>query len=293
MNSAFFEDSIGFPNLGITLSHVGRSVRIFGLEIAFYGIIIALAMLCGIYLVLWIAKKTGQDPDVYFDFALIAVFLSVIGARIYYVIFSWDYYGKHPLEILDFRGGGLAIYGGVITGVLVGVVFARRKKIPLLKLLDTSMPGVILGQCIGRWGNFFNREAFGEYTNAVTAMRLPLSAVNEADVTEKMLSNTLMAGDVTCIQVHPTFLYESLWCLAVLSALLAVTFRMKKRKQGTVFLLYLFGYGLGRLWIEGLRTDQLKLAFTGLPVSQMLSLVMVITSAAVLIIRGRRGRQNT
>jgi phosphatidylglycerol:prolipoprotein diacylglycerol transferase len=108
-----------------------------------------------------------------------------------------------------------------------------------------------------------------------------------------MLSNTLMAGDVTCIQVHPTFLYESLWCLAVLSALLAVTFRMKKRKQGTVFLLYLFGYGLGRLWIEGLRTDQLKLAFTGLPVSQMLSLVMVITSAAVLIIRGRRGRQNT
>ena len=290
MNSAFFEDSIGFPNLGITLSHVGRSVRIFGLEIAFYGIIIALAMLCGIYLVLWIAKKTGQDPDLYFDFALIAVFCSVIGARIYYVIFSWDYYGKHPLEILDFRGGGLAIYGGVITGVLIGVIFAGKKKIPLLKLLDTSMPGVILGQCVGRWGNFFNREAFGEYTNALTAMRLPLSAVNSADVSEKMLSNTVMAGDVTCIQVHPTFLYESLWCLGVLIILLAVTFRVKKRREGTIFLLYLFGYGLGRLWIEGLRTDQLKLAVTGLPVSQLLSLVMVIVSAAVLILRAVSSR---
>ena len=290
MNSAFFEDSIGFPNLGITLSHVGRSVRIFGLEIAFYGIIIALAMLCGIYLVLWIAKKTGQDPDLYFDFALIAVFCSVLGARIYYVIFSWDYYGKHPLEILDFRGGGLAIYGGVITGVLIGVIFAGKKKIPLLKLLDTSMPGVILGQCIGRWGNFFNREAFGEFTNALTAMRLPLSAVNSADVSEKMLSNTVMAGDVTCIQVHPTFLYESLWCLGVLIILLAVTFRMKKRREGTIFLLYLFGYGLGRLWIEGLRTDQLKLAVTGLPVSQLLSLVMVIVSAAVLILHAVSSR---
>lgn len=291
MNSVYFEDSIGFPNLGITFPHVGRSVRIFGLEIAFYGIIIALAMLCGIYLVLWIAKKTGQDADLYFDFALIAVFCSVIGARIYYVIFSWDYYGKHPLEIFDFRGGGLAIYGGVITGVLIGVIFARRKKIPLLKLLDTSMPGVILGQCIGRWGNFFNREAFGEYTNVLTAMRLPLSAVNSADVSEKMLSNMVIVGDVTCIQAHPTFLYESLWSLAVLLVLLTVTFRMKKRKQGTVFLLYLFGYGLGRLWIEGLRTDQLKLAVTGLPVSQLLSLVMVVVSAAVLIVRGRGGRQ--
>jgi phosphatidylglycerol:prolipoprotein diacylglycerol transferase len=130
-------------------------------DIAFYGCIIALGMILGIALVCYIAKTSGQDYNEYIDFALYAIIFSVIGARLYYVIFSWDYYGKHPNEILNIREGGLAIYGGVIAGVLVCLIYTRVKKLSFKKIADTAVYGLILGQIIGRWGNFFNREAFG------------------------------------------------------------------------------------------------------------------------------------
>ncbi|MEE0883796.1 MAG: prolipoprotein diacylglyceryl transferase, partial [Faecalimonas sp.] len=241
--------NINFPNLGIHLKNVGQTISVFGFEIAYYGIIIGLGVLAGIAIAAFLAKKTGQDPDTYYDLALYAVILSVLGARIYYVIFSWDSYKDDLLSIFNIRQGGLAIYGGVITAIITVYVYAKVKKIPFGLMTDTAGPGLILGQIIGRWGNFFNREAFGEYTDNLFAMRLPVDAVRNSDITEKMLEHVEIIDGIRYIQVHPTFLYESLWNICVL----AIMLWWIKRKQfdGQVFLIYLFGYGVGRFWIEG------------------------------------------
>lgn len=283
-------DWISFPNLGITFSHVGKTVSVFGFEIAYYGIVIAAAMVAGICIALWAAKRTGQDPDQYFDLAMIAIVVSLLCARLYYVIFSWDYYSRHPLEILDFRGGGLAIYGGVIGGVLTCIVYGRKKKLNCALLMDTACVGLVLGQAIGRWGNFFNREAFGGYTDGLLAMRLPLDAVRGSEVTQEMMAHAVTVDGVTAIQVHPTFLYESLWNLGVLAVLLFVTRKGLKKFHGEIFLLYLLGYGLGRSWIEGLRTDQLLLPVVGLPVSQLLSVALIAVSLILIFLLRRRAK---
>lgn len=280
--------SISFPNLGIDLPHVGKSVTLFGFEIAYYGIVIAIAMVAGIYLVMWAAKKTGQNPDSYFDLAMIAIVVSLLCARAYYVIFSWDYYRENPGEILNFRGGGLAIYGGVIGGALTCVIFGRVKKLSFARILDTACLGLVAGQAIGRWGNFFNREAFGGYTDGLLAMRLPLDAVRAGEATGEMIAHSVTEGGITYIQVHPTFLYESLWNLGVLAVLLTLTLKGMKKFEGEIFLFYLLLYGLGRLWIEGLRTDQLLIPGVGLPVSQVLSGVLAAGSLLLLLVQGRR-----
>ncbi len=286
-------NSIGFPNLGITFPNVGKIISVFGFEIAYYGIIIAVSMLAGIYLAMWIAKKTGQNPDDYFNLAMIAIVVSLLCARAYYVIFSWDYYKDNLSEILNFRGGGLAIYGGVIGGVATSIIFSKRKNMQYGLTLDTACLGLVLGQLIGRWGNFFNREAFGGYTNGLLAMRLPLDAVRSSEVTEEMMANAVTADGITYIQVHPTFLYESLWNLGVLIILLIVTLKGIRKFNGEVFLLYLLLYGLGRLWIEGLRTDQLVLLDAGIPVSQLLSGLLVVLSVILILLFRRRRTKET
>ena len=282
--------NINFPNLGIHLKNVGQTISVFGFEIAYYGIIIGLGVLAGIAIAAFLAKKTGQDPDTYYDLALYAVILSVLGARIYYVIFSWDSYKDDLLSIFNIRQGGLAIYGGVITAVITVYVYAKAKKIPFGLMTDTAGPGLILGQIIGRWGNFFNREAFGEYTDSLFTMQLPVDAVRHSDVTEKMLEHVEIIDGIRYIQVHPTFLYESLWNICVL----AIMLWWIKRKQfdGQVFLIYLFGYGVGRFWIEGLRTDSLMLFGSGLRVSQALALVMAIGAIAINFIMLKKNKKS-
>lgn len=277
--------TISFPNLGIYLENVGKTISVFGFDIAYYGITIAIGVMAGIFMAAFLAKKTGQDPEVYYDLAMYAVILSIIGARIYYVIFSWEYYKDDLLSIFNLREGGLAIYGGVIAAIITTYVFAKVKKISFGLLADTAGPGLILGQIIGRWGNFFNREAFGEYTNSLFAMRLPVDAVRTSDITELMREHMEVVDGISYIQVHPTFLYESLWNLCVLMLML---FWLKRKKfNGEVFLIYLLGYGVGRFWIESLRTDQLLIPGASLPVSQVLAAVMVVFSVAA-IIYGRR-----
>lgn len=282
--------TIDFPHLGIHLKNVGQSVSVFGFDIAFYGIIIGIGILAGVLMAVYEAKKTGQDPDTYYDLALYAVICSIIGARLYYVIFSWDMYKDDLLSILNLRGGGLAIYGGVIAAILTTVIYAKVKKKSFGMLCDTAGLGLILGQIIGRWGNFFNREAFGEYTDSLLAMRLPLDAVRNSDVTELMREHMQVLDGISYIQVHPTFLYESLWNLMVLIGLLL--WRRYKKFQGEVFFLYLLGYGMGRCWIEGLRTDQLLLWGTDVAVSQLLAGILVVISLIGLII-GRKKAQTT
>ena len=276
--------NINFPNLGIYLENVGKTINVFGFGIAYYGIIIALGVTAGIAMAAILAKKTGQDPDTYYDLATYAVILSVMGARLYYVIFSWDYYKNNLLSIFNLRQGGLAIYGGVIAAIITTYVFAKRKKISFGLLVDTAGPGLILGQIIGRWGNFFNREAFGRYTDNIFAMQLPIDAVRKADITEQMLEMAETIDGISYIQVHPTFFYESFWNLCIL--ILMLLWIKRKKFNGEVFLIYLLGYGVGRFWIEGLRTDQLIISGIGLPASQVLAVIMAVF-AAVAIFMGR------
>lgn len=279
---------ISFPHLGIHLEHVGKTISIFGFEIAYYGIIIGTAILLGFVIATAEAKRTGQDPENYLDMGMIGVVFGIIGARLYYVIFSWDMYKDNLLEILNIREGGLAIYGGVIAAVLTVIIAAKVKHLSAPQIFDTIALALLNGQMLGRWGNFFNREAFGEYTDSLFAMRLPIDAVRSSDVAEQMRMHIQSIGGVEYIQVHPTFLYESLWCCALL--IILFVYRKHKKYEGELFLLYMFGYGLGRVWIEGLRTDQLILPVVGLPVSQLLAGVLVVVMG-ILIVYFRKNYQ--
>ena len=282
------EMDIAFPNLGIYLRNVPKTIMIGNFGIALYGVVIAIGMMLGLVLAARIAKKSGLDPDVIWDLAAPLIIFSILGARIYYVIFMWDFYKNDPIQILNIRGGGLAIYGGIIAGAITLYVYCKLKKQKFPLILDTVIYGLLVGQILGRWGNFFNREVFGEYTNNLLAMRIPVSMVRERDISPLIAAH--MSEGTNYIQVHPTFLYEGMWNLALLVLLLL--YREHKKFDGEIALLYFAGYGIGRAWIESIRTDQLYITGTKIPVSMVLGIVMAIVAiAANLVIRSRLGRK--
>ena len=288
---------IRFPNLGIHLKKVLDGFYIGNFQIHFYGVIIALGFMLAYVLISKEAKRTKQNEEMYLDFILWLVIPAIIGARIYYVLFSLDDYIQEGrslkdtiLAMVNIRGGGLAIYGGVIAGLITLFVFAKRRKVSAALMLDTCCMGLLVGQIIGRWGNFFNREAFGEYTDSLLAMGIPvewfggrnylLRSVNNGVITQKMIDNVVNINGVEFIQVHPTFLYESLWNLGVL--LIIFLYRRHKKFDGEMFAMYVWGYGLGRVWIEALRTDSLMLP-GGFKVSQLLAAVCVMGASIYVI----------
>lgn len=280
---------IAFPNLGIYLKNMPKAFTVFGFQIALYGVIIALGVLAGVLLAAHVAKLEKLDADVIWDFAIYAIIFSIIGARIYYVVFRWDAYKDNLLEVFNLRNGGLAIYGAVIAAFLTLWIYCRKKKQSFLQLADICVPGLVLGQVIGRWGNFTNREVFGEYTESLLAMRLPTQMVRSGDISEKIAAH--MAEGTNYIQVHPTFLYESLWNLALLALLLL--YRKHKKFEGEQWLFYLGGYGLGRAWIEGIRTDTLFIPHTTVAVSQVLAVVLFVVSLAADLFIRRQLQKNT
>lgn len=280
-------NDIAFPNLGIYLRNVPKSFSIFGFDIRLYGLIIGIGIIAGFLMALHVAKKTDQDPELYWDFVLYVVPLSIIGARIYYVIFAWDFYKNNILGIFNIRNGGLAIYGAVIGAFVTLFVYCKIKKQNPLLLGDTAMAGLILGQAIGRWGNFTNREVFGEFYNGLFSMQLPIEAVRAQDISMNIFVH-IPAG-ANYINVHPTFLYESVWNLLVMALILL--WRKRKKFDGELCLLYFAGYGLGRFVIEGIRTDTLFIPGTMIPVSQVLSLLMVVFAVATdIIVRVKLGK---
>lgn len=297
--------NIRFPNLGIEMKNVPTGFDVFGYHIAFYGIVIGLGMLFGWLIAEWMAKRTGQSTELYLDFALIAIIVSVIFTRLSYVLFSLDEFIDNPLEIFNLRSGGLMIYGGIIGAILTAIVFTRVKKYSFWLLADTGCIGLITGQMIGRWGNFFNREAFGKFTNGLFAMQLNIRDVpydfsmSVVSLQEKyagkqaaldrimeIRNNITLVDGIQYVQVHPTFLYESLWNLCLLVFLILYT--KHKKFDGEIILLYMAGYGLGRLWIEGLRTDQLFLWGTSIPISQLISVLMILISITFIFIKKRK-----
>ena len=233
--------------------------------------------------------KHGHKVEDIQDFALIVIILGVIGARLYYVIFEWEYYSKHLMEIPNIRQGGLAIYGGVLTAIATCIVFCKKRKLQFLPMADSGVIGLILGQAIGRWGNFFNAEAFGGYTDSLLAMRIKESIVNPGMLNSNVLANLQYISGTSYIQVHPTFFYESVWNLSVFAFL--YFYSKKKSYDGQIFLFYLMLYGFGRFFIEGLRADSLMFFGTNIAVSQMLSLFLFVISiiAQVLLYAKKKG----
>lgn len=299
---------IRFPHLGIVLKHVADGFSIGGFEIRFYGMVIALGFILGYLLIAREAKRTNQNPEMYLDYMLWLVIPAILGARIYYVVFSLKDYVKEGQSLKDtifgminIRGGGLAIYGGVIAGIIVLLIFAKKRKVSVMLMLDTCSMGLLVGQILGRWGNFFNREAFGGYTDSLFAMALPvewfggknylLSIVNNGIITQEMIDHVVNIDGMEFIQVHPTFLYESLWNLGVL--LIIFLYRRHKKFDGEMFAMYIWGYGLGRVWIEGLRTDSLMLPGINFKVSQLLAAICVVAASVYIIYKRIELKRNT
>ncbi|MFZ5986076.1 MAG: prolipoprotein diacylglyceryl transferase [Bacillota bacterium] len=269
---------VEFPKLGLEFTVNKIAFSIFGLNVYWYGIIISIGFITAIFLGMRNSKKFGIDPDNVVDLVLFAAPAAIIGARLYYVIFNWGEFNGDIVKIIDIRRGGLAIYGGLIAAVLVTYIFAKVKNIELLKLLDFGIPYFILAQAIGRWGNFVNQEAFGGNTDLPWGMR--------SGATRSYLQSLRQSGlDVNPeLPVHPAFLYESLWNIGVF--LFLIWYRKRYKIRGEVFFLYMILYGIGRAWIESLRTDSLYIG--PFRVSLLLSLVFVVVFSIVFIIRRRR-----
>lgn len=259
---------ISFPFLDLTLNPPA-SFTVFGREIYFYGVIIALGFLLGILFCARNAPKFGLTEDNVYDVILWLIPMSIIGARAYFVLFRLEDYLARPAEIFAIREGGLAIYGGVIAGILTAVVVSRRKKFSLPAMLDLLIFGLLIGQTLGRWGNFMNREAFGGETDIFCRMGLT-------------------APDGTTIYVHPTFLYESLWNFCTFLFLCRFVKTGKRKYDGQIVLMYFLIYGVGRAWIEGLRTDSLYIGSTGIRVSQALSILLALAAGVTLFVKSKR-----
>ena len=276
---------IWFPHLGIEIKQLSRVIfQIFGYDVNWYGVIIGSGVLIALALAVQEAKRTQQNPENYVDIALFGVIFSVIGARLYYVIFSWKFYVNEPLKIFALREGGLAIYGGIIAGIITVIVYTKIKNLNFWLVADTAAPSLLLGQIIGRWGNFFNREAFGGYTDNIFAMRYLKEQVH--NIAPSVLEKVVIVNGVEYIQVHPTFLYESMWNMGVFVLLFIL--KKKKKFDGEIFGLYLLGYACGRVWIEGLRTDQLKIA--NIAVSQLLSALLIVGAVVLLWYRNNKSK---
>ncbi len=274
---------IAFPNLNIWLKNVPKDFNVFGFSIAIYGCLVALGIMLGLLMAAHDRKSRGLSPDPVWDCATFGVIFAIIGARTYYVVFAWDYYKDNLLSIFNIRQGGLAIYGGVIAAFITVYIVCRVHKTDPLEVFDSIAMGFPVGQAIGRWGNFFNREAFGGWSENLLSMRLPIEDVRQNDISPEISAQIVAhAGEgINYIQVHPTFLYESLWNICLL--IIMYIFRKHKKFSGEVFFLYLFGYGLGRIWIESLRTDQLIAPVLGVPVSQIVAGSCILVSAGVII----------
>lgn len=276
--------TVSFPGLGWTFELNRVAFSLFGLNVYWYGVIIAFGFLLAILYANWRAPQVGLDADAITDVVFGASIIGVIGARLYYVAFRWEDFSHDLWSILDTRNGGLAIYGGIIFGFVSGWLLARWRKVRFLPLADLAAGGFLIAQSVGRWGNFFNVEAFGSNTSLPWGMTGP-SIQNYLSLHQQELEALGVAVD-PMQPVHPTFLYESLWCL--LGFLLLQLLMKRRRFDGQGLLFYLGWYGAGRMVIEGLRTDSLLIGSSGIRVSQLLAAALVLASLCIYLLVERK-----
>jgi phosphatidylglycerol---prolipoprotein diacylglyceryl transferase len=244
------------------------------IQVHWYGLIIGFGVLLGLIIALRESERRGLDKEIFTDLILFAVPIAIISARIYYVIFQWEYYSQNPGDIIKIWNGGIAIHGALIGSVLTAIVFAKVKKVSFWKLVDIAAPSLLLGQAIGRWGNFMNQEAHGgEITRSfLENMHLPEFIINQM-----YINGTYY---------HPTFLYESIWNL--LGVIILLSLRKVNLRRGELFLTYVIWYSIGRYFIEGLRTDSLMLT-ESLRIAQVISIVLAVVAIALVVYRRVRG----
>ena len=282
MPADYVAPEVWFPNLNIYFEHVPRvAFSPFGHNIYWYAILIVSGIIAAYFLATWWAGRCGQDKTIYADLLTLGLFTSFIGLRAYYLIFAWENYHGQPLlrTIFDIRGGGLAIYGGILGAIAAGIIISKVKKIPFSTLADTCIPSILLGQVIGRFGNFFNKEAFGGFTENIFAMRIRVDAAMYT--TPDLLAQSVFANGAQYIQVHPTFLYEAMFNFVLMIAL--IVYRPYCKFSGELLPLYMVGYGGARFFIEGLRTDQLLFFNTGFAASQIVSVIFVVIGLVWLV----------
>lgn len=278
------EITVRFPNLGFLFEYEDKTFSVLGFDITIYGILMAVSLLIGMVVILLCARWQKMNLNLCLGASIVALIGGVVGGRLYYIAFSWSQFSGKSWKILcDIRSGGMSICGAILGGALLVALFCRISKTSFWKMADIVCMGLLSGQIIGVWGNFFNREAFGEYTDSLFAMGLPLDSVQKSAVTKLMKQNLVTFRDMDYIQVHPLFFYESIWCLLLLLILLLYTWR--KKFDGEIFLRYLAGYGLGKCVIEWLRTDKLYIPKTKIPVSLLVSVALFLICGIVATVR--------
>lgn len=271
-------NTINFPNLGIELESVGRGISFLGIEISFYGLLMALAIIVGTAVIMLEARYTGQHIEDYLELVIVTVPAAVLGARLYYIIFGWGDFKGAFFQIFAMWKGGFAFYGGLIAGIAVIIIYANFRNMWTAEVLDTVTLGVLAGQVIASWGSYYNRESFGEYTDGLFAMQLPIETLRVVDVTDKMRNYLVEIEGVKFVQVQPVFLYQSIWCLLLLIGLFI--YRYHKEFDGEVFCLYIAAYSLGRVWMDGMRTD-------ALPLSRIVAFLFMAAAIAILVYNRR------
>ena len=272
---------IAFPNLGIYIETLKNNIKIGDFTIAYYGIIIAVGMLLAFFVATKCAKQMGISEDTMYDLFIIVILLGIIGARAYYVLFNLDYYSIRPYEILDIRAGGLGVYGGIILSIIGIIVYSIIKKCDIGKVLDAVGIAIPLGQSIGRYGNFFNMEAYGTYTNNIFAMRMNIKFLDSANISYEQLINAVEENGTRYIQAHPTFFYESSLNI-ILFIILLFIFKKHYKFKGQLIATYFIGYGIIRFFVESLRTDSLM--FYNYKVSQLVAIACIVLGIFIYII---------
>ena len=270
---------VRFPNLGFLFEYEDRTFSVLGFDITIYGILMAVSLLVSMVVILLCARWQKMNLNLCLGASIVALLGGVIGARLFYIVFSWSQFSGKSWRILcDIRSGGMSVYGAILGGAFAAALFCRGSKTSFWKMADIVCMGLLSGQIIGVWGNFFNREAFGEYTDSLFAMGLPLDSVQSSAVTKLMKQHLIIFRDMDYIQVHPLFFYESIWCLLLLLILLLYTW--KKKFEGEIFLRYLAGYV-----IEWLRTDKLYIPKTKISVSLLVSAALFLICGIVVTVR--------
>ena len=274
-------NTVSFPGLGLDFEVNRVAFSIGDLPVYWYGILIALGFILAILYVSRRAREFGVDADRMLDVILGGAIGGIVGARAYYVILQWDYYGQNLSQIFNTRSGGMAIYGGLIGGVLIGLLMCKIRRVKFMPALDLVVGGFLIGQGIGRWGNFVNIEAFGANTSLPWGMS---SSVITDYLTQHEAELEAIGMDIDPnMPVHPTFLYESLWCL--LGFAFIAWYTRRRKFDGELTLLYMLWYGAGRAVIEGLRTDSLMIPGTSLRASQVLAAAMAVVAAIIWIVK--------
>ncbi|MFY4774970.1 prolipoprotein diacylglyceryl transferase [Metabacillus sp. RGM 3146] len=247
------------------------------LRIHWYGVIIGFGALLGLWVAMRESERRGLKKDLFVDLILFAIPIAIVCARIYYVLFEWGYYSQHPADIPKIWNGGLAIHGGLIGAVITGIIFSRIRKVSFWKLADIAAPSILIGQAIGRWGNFMNQEAHGGPVSRafLESLHLPAFIINQMYIDGQYY--------------HPTFLYESLWSLV--GIIILISLRRANLLRGELFLSYIIWYSIGRFFIEGMRTDSLMLT-SSLRIAQVISIVLILTAVVLIIVRRTKGYAN-